>query len=88
MKVVGNGTGLETNFHSDLTVYPNPTDGIINIVGNTEVFSYAIYSIDNKLMKIGTNPNGIIDITSYPKGMYLLKLQTEEGELTHKVILK
>lgn len=88
LKVTATGTSTATNKLSDVALYPNPTNGIVNIVGSDEVTNYSVYSMDSRLMRAEMNNNNVIDISSYPQGMYLIKMNTAKGVVTQKVVLK
>ena len=90
---ITDGVGIEpiTNHELRITVYPNPTTGELRItnyelqVTNVEVFD--VYGRKQKI--ILHSPFSIlnsIDITQLPKGLYFLKITTEKGTLTKKII--
>lgn len=72
-----------------LTMYPNPTDGQLNLSHNT-LFEYmTIYSIDGKLIRqktlqTGTN-NMFLDLNS---GIYILELKGENTRTVKKLVVK
>jgi hypothetical protein len=66
-----------------LTVYPNPADHMINIVGGNGSKSWMLYSVDGRLVNAGnvSNSNEFqISTASIPSGIYLMKLQ-EAGDV-------
>jgi len=78
-----------------LTVYPNPTDGFLNIRRNFNVagtFYLQVYdALGNLLLKdqieTGTSEKQL-DLTSYTKGVYLLKIIQGEKEQTERFVVK
>jgi endonuclease I/chitodextrinase len=71
-----------------LKIYPNPTNGdkiYFNLTQNLEV---AIYTILGKLIQTESlNPNtNSMDISNLPKGMYIVKMNTENEFITKKII--
>ena len=70
-----------------LTIYPNPTSGILYINGDISKLKYVnIYSITGQhVMKIKDNFREI-DITKLSPALYFLKLITEQGTGTIKII--
>jgi hypothetical protein len=73
--------GNNTNY----SVYPNPTSGIITIQG-VNVNELKLVEVINmigekmKVPKFTTNVNDIkLNLTSLPKGMYLIKIFTTSG---------
>jgi hypothetical protein len=74
------------------TIYPNPTNGIVNIYfgENNNLTNYIINSIEGKLIKQGnTNLNNIsIDLSKEGKGIYFVKVKTEKTSTVYKLILQ
>jgi hypothetical protein len=83
------GTLLNTDFEllTSLSLYPNPTKGVINLKGNfTAINKIEIFSLSGQLiLQIKKNLKGI-NIENLPSGLYLLKIETEKGIVTKKVI--
>lgn len=73
-------SGLEQSSNATV-VYPNPTNGIINIKNSTSE-NWVLYNAQLQLLKQGTSNN--IDITSYKSGVYFLK--TEGASKLYKVL--
>lgn len=74
-------------------MYPNPTTQDLNLRWNqSEEVSVRIYNTLGKLMYYGKALNlqsGLkIDISDYTDGIYFVKLNTEAGEITKKLIVK
>ena len=74
---------------SSLKIFPNPTQGIINIDTNDLLAEYEIFSMDGKYLEYG-NVNGKgssqIDISALPSGLYTLRLISNDEILVQKVI--
>jgi len=90
------GTGVEKTFE-DLSVYPNPTDGLLNIhftqndVQNIriEVVSLTgetVYRQATDSFK-GTFDKSI-DLSSLAKGVYMLRLINDKGITNNKIVLR
>ena len=76
-----------------ITVYPNPTTGELSIrnyeLGITNIEIYDIYGrkqSSNHL--ISKSSNHLINITNFPAGLYFVKITTEAGTITQKVVKK
>jgi len=67
-------------------LYPNPTDGILNI-GNRNLTKIQIFDLTGKLVK-EFNPIPLVDLSNLSKGIYLIKLISDEGTITDKIIIK
>jgi hypothetical protein len=67
-------------------VYPNPTNGIVNI-GNKNLNKIIIYDITGNKIKEWKS-DAQIDLSNFSKGVYILKLFSNNGILLDKVIVK
>jgi len=72
------------------TISPNPTNGFIKISsteefhnGSIELFSIEGKSLFTKEIKTETT----LDVSSYAKGIYLLRLITEKGTATKRLVI-
>jgi hypothetical protein len=81
----------------DITVYPNPTDGVLQVRFN----STSSQAIDIRVMNmvgqqlIGDSMNNFsgafqksYDLSSLPSGVYLFQIATEKGSRTERVIVQ
>jgi hypothetical protein len=75
--------------------FPNPAENFLQInLGNWNTSKYAISMIDVNgklvLQKTYERPRLIemVDVSQLNKGMYLIKLQSEEGEVSKKIIIE
>ena len=80
--------GISENNLSAISIFPNPTTGILSISGITEAANVALYNIQGKLLKEYSqiSNNNSIDISDFSAGLYFLKVQNEGGFKTFKVI--
>ena len=69
----------------EILVYPNPANDMVYIT--TDIPSVSIYSIDGKLLKIKKINNNQINISDLENGVYLMKLESAEGNY-YKTIIK
>ncbi len=85
-----NGTyslGVDTfNDTNDFSIYPNPTNDLINInsLNNQSIKSVKVFDLGGKLL-IESSYNKI-SVSNLSSGLYLLKITTDSGELTKKFI--
>ncbi len=81
-------TSLESPY-TDLAIYPNPTTGPTNLHSeNTDLSGAAVYIFDVQgkfleLQKVGSA--GLVDLSGYDAGMYLLSIRLPDLQLTRKV---
>ena len=76
-----NNVGVDDN----ISLYPNPTSGIININAKN-IQQVSIYNINGELLFV-TNKN-TIDLSGYPIGVYVVKTTTKKEVNISKIILK
>lgn len=72
-------------------IYPNPTSGIVNITADNEIESIVVYSLNGQILKTEKTSREkkiSVDISGFSSGTYLLKVKTNNGEKTIKLIKK
>ncbi len=78
------------NFNSSVKAYPNPSNGIINIISSTVFSEIKIYNSLGETIYVRKNNSSIteIDLTGQPKGIYFyyLKDNSQAGK-TGKIII-
>lgn len=79
--------GLNENIaETNLNVYPNPFNFIINLDGIEDGAKYSILYIDGRIAKSGTVMNEKIDDVDFlPKGSYLLQIESAKGGVVKKI---
>ncbi|MCR4828690.1 MAG: T9SS type A sorting domain-containing protein [Bacteroidales bacterium] len=87
----GNTPVFVNDFDRDYTlVSPNPAHTSVNVFSSFHIHKYELYSLKGELMErraIHANST-IIDVSTCPKGIYLLRLYTPYGETTHKIVVQ
>ncbi len=69
------------------TIYPNPSTGVF-IIENFETNQMLhVYDINGRLLKTSII-NGRLDLSEQPKGIYLLRVTLENGEVVSKKLMK
>ena len=73
---------------NNIILYPNPTKGIINFESdNNKIDMVVVYNAIGKLLKQFIPNNNIINLETYPSGMYYLKfISNNNNESVHKII--
>lgn len=88
-KMHSNPLGLTEKINIEpLKLYPNPSGGLvrINIDGSAITAVFVYNSLGQKLENIG-NKN-LIDLSTYPNGIYFVAVETDKGMRTGKLIKK
>ncbi len=64
-----------------ISIYPNPTNGIIfyKVKENHAIISAGVYDISGKKLMFFERPTGKIDISSLPAGLYLLQFRDDKN---------
>jgi|GEM_PF-3606725 len=76
----------EESDYKEFMIYPNPTNGIINFPEIIKEIS--VYDLSGKIVKMRKFPAKKLDISSLPKGNYIIKGTTVTGKIFTKKILK
>lgn len=84
------GAGIENETGWDVSIYPNPSSGHLNI--NSEVDNYSLQVLDLTGKTI-INKNNLsettqIDLSNMPSGIYMVKLNNGSNQLTKKIIIR
>ena len=83
------GVGIaSTELSTQITVYPNPTTGELNIQSSTfKVQGVEILDVNGRkchVSRVTCHEN--IDISALPNGVYFVRIATEQGVVTKKII--
>ncbi|MFT4801616.1 MAG: carboxypeptidase T, partial [Flavobacteriaceae bacterium] len=69
------------------SIYPNPTNNLLNITTPISDYKLNIYNIQGQLIStFSLSGSQTLDISTYSKGIYLLKLTTKSVSKTYKII--
>lgn len=84
------GTNLVEGGSITFAVYPNPARNNLFISGlDSELTRYRIYDLSGRMIRAGRNDAGEgIDISNLTKGMYLLKIDSEQGSGSRKFVVE
>lgn len=84
-----NYIGIEENFASEISIYPNPTLGIFYIENSTNEFiQYKLMDLNQRIILEGENSNSImeLDIQNHQSGMYFIHFYRDGKEKIVKLI--
>jgi len=86
---------VEELFFGDMDVYPNPTNGVVNITnfGSTEVFSYEITDVKGSVIAgaksaINGSSSTEIDLGGLEMGIYMIRVYNDSAYKTFRIILQ
>lgn len=79
----------DKNFDSGIKLYPNPTDGLFHIESNSLIMEITVYnSIGQKVYFYDEPLNAkTISLNQVEAGVYFVKIHTETGAFTKKLIV-
>jgi hypothetical protein len=86
---LNSNTPAITNLNKEeIHVFPNPTTKIIHVQGNN-IYSVEIIATNGQILKTITSPkeNLQVDLSSYPKGVYSLRINTQHTLINKEIIL-
>ena len=78
-------TDVEENTDSKIQVYPNPTNGLLNVSGNGRMHISVSNLLGQRMMETIADSNAALDLSHYEPGMYLLSIETERGVTVQKI---
>jgi hypothetical protein len=85
--------GIDEQSEVQLEVFPNPTTDRVTIKTDETIHHINVYSLNGQQMDAvssQTNPSyqQTIDLSQYPKGIYLVEITFEDGSIVNKKIIK
>ena len=88
---IGNVGIASAELSNQITVYPNPTSDVLRVTSEgLQVISVEVFDMMGKKQKSrkAEEQNGemVLDVSDFPAGVYFLRISTEKGVVTKKVI--
>ncbi|MGB0269028.1 MAG: T9SS type A sorting domain-containing protein [Bacteroidia bacterium] len=72
---------------TDVSVFPNPSQGNIRIMSKESINAIELYDMQGKLHLHVSSPTDMIELP-LKNGIYILKIQTEESTISQRLILR
>ena len=76
-------SGINNALFNQFSIYPNPTNGLINIKSDLEIEQITLYSVDGQLIETTLKRSILLKI----KGIYFIKIRTEKGTIVRRVVV-
>ena len=83
--VNSSGLYIENVTYSLLKIFPNPVKNSLYISGDTSSYNIKIYSLLGQLVMAASNVDEV-DVSSFAKGVYLIKISNESSTNTKRFI--
>jgi len=85
-----NSLGLSEVSHAQVAVYPNPSSGVFHLKSDTQIKSVEVIGMTGQTVfkSIVNFDHFEIKLQNRPSGVYVLKIQTENGVKTQKLIIR
>jgi len=90
------GVNEETSFNN-LNIYPNPAENWLNLTFISQTSDNVLVSLETitgaevysqRITGNSGSYNHLMDLSGLTKGIYLLRLQSEEGSVVKKVVIE
>lgn len=81
----------QTSAENNISIFPNPSTGLVNIksVNSNKEINYDLFDVSGTLVKSGKIiSNQSLDLRSFNKGIYIIKLGNRSSVEFHKLILE
>jgi hypothetical protein len=74
---------------NQLSVYPNPSNGLVTISATNAIKQVEVFDLAGKVIFTSNNYNNkcTVNTSAYNKGMYIIKVQTEDAIETTKLLV-
>ena len=82
--------GTNEVFKTQITCYPNPVQNILNInnTSSSPITSIEVYDLLGKLVLSEKSSTNQIDVSYLNSGLFFIRIETEQGSLTKKMVKK
>ena len=77
----------ETEIKKTLSIYPNPTTDLINVITKDKITDISVYDLSGRKMTI-ERANNFINVKHLQNGTYIINIETTEGKSSQKFIKK
>lgn len=75
------------SLNKDVKIGPNPTDGMITIISqNIQVKKIELFDSTGRNIEFKEENQGFINMTNYSSGVYFMKIYTDKGITTRKIL--
>ena len=85
---IGQPESVAENAIDDIKIYPNPTNGVVNVVCEN-MKNVTLLSMTGQVLcsKDVNDSNAVVDMSDLPQGLYILEICKEDGILIRKNVI-
>lgn len=77
----------DVNAETAISIYPNPTKGLVNVQSEKAIQSLELISVEGKVIQKNLNSTKI-DLNGLPNGIYFLKVELSNGRIQFEKVVK
>lgn len=92
VKLSGSGVGIAEQHEPEITIYPDPCNGLLSITAGQEAGAMDLLLFDASgrqvLQAKMTGSMQVLDLSARPCGLYLLELRTAGGVRNERIVLE
>ena len=90
IRLLFGGAGVEENSLQGVTVYPNPSEGLVTVSNeNGTTNTIVVYNmVGNVVLSKVASTSTELDLTSVSSGVYMVKVSNENGSMVENVVIK
>ena len=83
-------SNTENEIEEQIQVFPNPTNGLLNIEvnNNFQINSISLYNLIGTKILVINNPKNELDLSNLNSGIYLLEIRTDKGKVVERIVKK
>ncbi len=80
--------GVEEFNASQVSIYPNPTNGTVNIKSASIIKSITVYDLQGRKIQTSQSQaqNAVLNISPLQTGIYIFSIETEAGKIMKKIL--
>lgn len=82
-----NLNNLPDNAAASITIYPNPSNGLVYVMNASSKMNYEVYRLNGQSL-FTQEGGGVLDLQALPKGVYLLEVKSGKQKICKKLILQ
>ena len=79
---------IDDKLKDRISIYPNPTNGAVNISSSDEINSVEVYDLAGKKVSTLNDFSNFIDVSHFNKGVYLMEFQLQKGQVAKKLLVE